>query len=63
MRVWPLRSGSTGFSMWLFAALAGLACLLAIVGIYSVVAYGVRGRAQETRPHGAGGKRRIATRV
>jgi predicted permease len=35
------------FSMWLFAALAGLACLLAIVGIYSVLAYSVRGRAQE----------------
>jgi putative ABC transport system permease protein len=27
--------------------LAGLACLLAIVGIYSVLAYSVRGRAQE----------------
>jgi putative ABC transport system permease protein len=35
------------FSMWLFAALAGLACLLAIVGIYSVLAYSVRGRAHE----------------
>ena len=35
------------FSMWLFAALAGLACVLAIVGIYSVLAYSVRGRAQE----------------
>ena len=32
------------FSMWLFAALAGLAFLLASVGIYSVLAYSVRSR-------------------
>jgi putative ABC transport system permease protein len=35
------------FSMWLFAALAGLAFLLASVGIYSVLAYSVRTRMQE----------------
>jgi putative ABC transport system permease protein len=35
------------FSMWLFAALAGLAFLLATVGIYSVLAYSVRSRARE----------------
>lgn len=35
------------YSMWLFAALAGLAFLLASVGIYSVLAYSVRGRAAE----------------
>jgi putative ABC transport system permease protein len=35
------------FSMWLFAALAGLAFLLATVGIYSVLAYSVRSRVQE----------------
>jgi putative ABC transport system permease protein len=35
------------FSMWLFAALAGLALLLAIVGIYSVLAYSVRSRMHE----------------
>jgi predicted permease len=35
------------FSMWLFAALAGLALLLAIVGIYSVLAYSVRSRIHE----------------
>ncbi len=35
------------FSMYLFAALAGLAFLLAAVGIYSVLAYSVRSRAQE----------------
>jgi putative ABC transport system permease protein len=35
------------FSMWLFAALAGLAFLLASVGIYSVLAYSVRTRVQE----------------
>jgi putative ABC transport system permease protein len=35
------------FSMWLFTALAGLAFLLAIVGIYSVLAYSVRSRVQE----------------
>src|SRR5262249_36180603 len=34
-------------SMWLFAALAGLAFLLAAVGIYSVLAYSVRSRVQE----------------
>jgi putative ABC transport system permease protein len=34
-------------SMWLFAALAGLAFLLASVGIYSVLAYSVRSRASE----------------
>jgi len=33
--------------MWLFAALAGLAFLLAAVGIYSVLAYSVRSRVQE----------------
>jgi predicted permease len=35
------------FSMWLFAALAGLAFLLASVGIYSVLAYSVRSRVTE----------------
>lgn len=35
------------FSMFLFAALAGLAFLLAAVGIYSVLAYSVRSRVQE----------------
>jgi putative ABC transport system permease protein len=35
------------FSMWLFVALAGLAFLLASVGIYSVLAYGVRSRVRE----------------
>lgn len=35
------------FSMYLFAALAGLAFLLAAVGIYSVLAYSVRSRVQE----------------
>ncbi|HLJ47862.1 MAG TPA: ABC transporter permease [Bryobacteraceae bacterium] len=35
------------FTMWLFAALAGLAFLLAAVGIYSVLAYSVRSRVQE----------------
>ncbi len=35
------------YSMWLFAALAGLAFLLASVGIYSVLAYSVRNRATE----------------
>jgi predicted permease len=35
------------FSMWLFAALAGLAFLLAAVGIYSVLAYSVRSRLRE----------------
>lgn len=35
------------FSMWLFAALAGLAFLLATVGIYSVLAYSVRSRVRE----------------
>ncbi|HXS94108.1 MAG TPA: ABC transporter permease [Candidatus Limnocylindrales bacterium] len=35
------------FSMWLFAALALLALLLAIVGIYSVLAYSVRTRVHE----------------
>jgi putative ABC transport system permease protein len=35
------------FSMFLLAALAGLAFLLAIVGIYSVLAYNVRSRVQE----------------
>jgi putative ABC transport system permease protein len=34
-------------SMWLFAALAGLAFLLASVGIYSVLAYSVRSRVSE----------------
>jgi putative ABC transport system permease protein len=33
--------------MWLFAALAGLAFLLATVGIYSVLAYSVRSRVRE----------------
>ncbi len=35
------------FSMYLFVALAALAFLLAAVGIYSVISYSVRGRAQE----------------
>ena len=35
------------FSMWLFTALAGLAFLLAAVGIYSVLAYSVRSRVRE----------------
>lgn len=35
------------FSMWLFTALAGLAFLLATVGIYSVLAYNVRSRVHE----------------
>jgi predicted permease len=35
------------FSMWLFAALAGVAFLLASVGIYSVLAYSVRSRVRE----------------
>jgi putative ABC transport system permease protein len=35
------------FSMWLFAALAGLAFLLASIGIYSVLAYSVRSRVRE----------------
>src|SRR5262249_25353539 len=35
------------FTMWLFAALAGLAFLLATVGIYSVLAYSVRSRIHE----------------
>ncbi|HZU25924.1 MAG TPA: ABC transporter permease [Bryobacteraceae bacterium] len=35
------------FSMWLFAALAGLAFLLAAVGIYSVLMYSVRSRVRE----------------
>ncbi len=35
------------YSMWLFAALAGLAFLLASVGIYSVVAYSIRNRVTE----------------
>ena len=35
------------FSMWLFAALSGLAFLLATVGIYSVLAYSVRSRVRE----------------
>ena len=35
------------FSMYLFVALAGLAFLLAAVGIYSVLAYSVRTRVQE----------------
>jgi predicted permease len=35
------------YSMWLFAALAGLAFLLASVGIYSVLAYSIRNRVAE----------------
>jgi putative ABC transport system permease protein len=35
------------YSMWLFAALAGLAFLLASVGIYSVLAYSIRTRVTE----------------
>ncbi len=35
------------FRMWLFAALAGLAFLLASVGIYSVLSYSVRNRMRE----------------
>jgi predicted permease len=35
------------FSMWLFTALAGLAFILAAVGIYSVLAYSVRSRVRE----------------
>ncbi|MBX9601849.1 MAG: ABC transporter permease [Bryobacteraceae bacterium] len=35
------------FTMLLFTALAALACLLAAVGIYSVIAYSVRKRVQE----------------
>jgi putative ABC transport system permease protein len=35
------------FSMWLFTALAGLAFLLAAVGIYSVLSYSVRTRVRE----------------
>jgi putative ABC transport system permease protein len=35
------------FSMWLFTALAGLALLLASLGIYSVLAYSVRNRFRE----------------
>jgi predicted permease len=35
------------FGMYLFVALGGLACLLAAVGIYSVLAYSVRRRVQE----------------
>jgi putative ABC transport system permease protein len=34
-------------SMWLFTALAGLAFLLASVGIYGVLAYSIRSRVQE----------------
>ena len=33
--------------MWLFAALAGLAFLLASVGIYSILSYTVRSRVRE----------------
>ena len=35
------------FSMWLFAALAGLAFMLASVGIYSILSYTVRSRVSE----------------
>jgi ABC-type antimicrobial peptide transport system permease subunit len=35
------------FGMYLFVVLGGLACLLAAVGIYSVLAYTVRSRVQE----------------
>lgn len=35
------------FSMYLFAALGALGCVLAAVGIYSVLAYSVRSRVQE----------------
>ena len=35
------------YRMWLFAALAGLAFLLASVGIYAVLAYSVRSRVTE----------------
>jgi ABC-type antimicrobial peptide transport system permease subunit len=35
------------FGMYLFVILGGLACLLAAVGIYSVLAYSVRSRVQE----------------
>jgi predicted permease len=35
------------FGMYLFVVLGGLACLLAAVGIYSVLAYSVRSRVQE----------------
>jgi putative ABC transport system permease protein len=35
------------FSMWLFAALAGLAFVLASVGIYSILSYTVRSRVSE----------------
>ena len=35
------------FSMWLFTVLAGLAFMLAAVGINSVLAYRVRGRVRE----------------
>ena len=35
------------FSMWLFAALAGLAFVLASVGIYSILSYTVRSRVRE----------------
>jgi len=37
------------YSMWLFAALAGLAFLLASVGIYSVLAYSIRNRLTEIK--------------